>query len=192
MGCDGVGLPQDRECVDEMLALDAQRVRLSKRKLRLERCKSLSAAAAAKKAAEAASARAAAAEARERARKDKRSADAAARRAAPRIDLSELPAPRPDIGESLRELSKEDRKALKESDAERAARRLEKKSRARLTMKMEKQKEVLDKRLKLAGKGGSAESKKFKAGKNDGGKSKKTRTRSDAMIKKKNTKKAIA
>lgn len=159
---------QDRECVDEMLALDSVRVKLSKRKLRLERCKTSSA--------KAAAANKAAKEAAHAARKDKASLDrrnssqanassssatSSTTRRGP-FDAKNLPAvpsmkprvkatPRPDIGEQLKDLSKDERKVLKSGDDERLARRLNKKQAKREAIKIEKQKEALDKRIKTAG-----------------------------------------
>ena len=142
---------QDRECVDEMLALDSVRVKLSKRKLRLERCKT--------SAAKAAAVYKAAKEAAQTARKDKMIAE---RKALNRgiFDSKKLPnipfvklnqAPRPDIGDQLKDLSKDERKNLKSADDERLARRLNKKNSKRQEIKIEKQKEILDRRIKSAG-----------------------------------------
>jgi len=143
---------QDRECVDEMLALDSIRVKLSKRKLRLERCKTSSA--------KASAAYKAAKEAAQQARKEKLISDRKALNTPSRrgtFDSSKLPIvpkmreQRPDIGEQLKNLSKDERKSLKSNDDERNIRRLEKKNAKRQEIRIEKQKEVLDKKIKSAG-----------------------------------------
>lgn len=143
-------IPQDRECVDEMLALDSVRVKLSKRKLRLERCKT--------SAAKAAAVYKAAKEAAQTARKDKMIAERKAlnrgifdSKKLPNIPIVKLQQPRPDIGEQLKELSKDERKSLKSADDERLARRLNKKNSKRQEIKIEKQKEILDRKIKSAG-----------------------------------------
>lgn len=176
---------KDRECVDEMLAIDSIRVKLSKRKLRLERCKTSSA--------KAAAANKAAKEAAQVARKDKLISE---RKALTRgsFDANQLPlvpkvkaAPRPDIGDELKNLSKDERKALKSADDERLARRLEKKNLKRQSIKIEKQKEFLDQKIKSAG--GSSYKARIDPAKEGMKRSK--RMRSDKAVFAKNKKKAI-
>lgn len=166
-----------------MLALDSTRVKLSKRKLRLERCKTSSA--------KAAAAAKAAKEAAYVARKEKQTADRKTRSA--QFDASKLPsvpsipkAPRPDIGEQLKSLSKEERKALKSSDDDRLTRRLEKKQAKREAIKLEKQKEVLDRKVKSAG--GSSYKARVDPAKEG---MRKKRMRSDNAVFAKNRKKTI-
>lgn len=196
---------QDRECVDEMLALEPSRVKLSKRKLRMERCNTTKqakkAAAAGAKGGKASNLPSKAADKAERqalkqkeklqkgtAGQGSRPTPAAGTPALPNINLAEPMEPRPDHGEELKGLSKEDRKALKASDAERLQRRLEKKQRNRLSIKEAKSKELIDKKLKFANDG-------RKVGGTSGPKTtgaegkKKSRIRSDKAIVKKNTKK---
>lgn len=188
-----LSLLQDRECVDEMLAFDSTRVKLSKRKLRLERCKTMSA--------KAAAANKAAKEAAQAARKekqspasDKKNANTSATRGSfnaknfPPVPATIKPkAPRPDIGDQLKTLSKEERKALKQSDDERLARRLEKKQAKREQIKIEKQKEILDRKVKSAG--GSAYKARIDPAK-EGMLKKNKRMRSDNAVFAKNRKKA--
>jgi nucleolar protein 12 len=180
-----------------MLALDPVRIKSSKRKLRVERCNTAKATAATQAKLKAEE-RASALEARKAASKAKsallsKSKDRQLSRAASGKSSSILsalpPPPRPDIGASLKELPKEDRKALKVGDEERQARRLAKKQRGRAELKMEKAKEILDKKLKAANRGGksAAESKRSRGG--AAGTAKKTRVRSDKMAGKKNSKK---
>lgn len=178
---------KDRECVDEMLALDTLRVRLSKRKVRLERCNTTRAAAAAKaklKAEEKAAAKSEKQAARESALKAKGKELQRASRAL----QSTAASARPDIGEELKDLPKADRKALKLSDEDRQARRLAKKQVSREKLKLEKAKEVLDKKLKATNKGGKADSKRARTDSAP----KKTRIRSAKAASKKNSKKPEA
>lgn len=135
---------QDRECVDTMLALDAARVKLSKRKLRMERCRSTSLAAAAKKIARPSTEKAMSANSKTRTRAIKPSPSQSAQ-------ASVVPARierRPDVGESLRELSKDDRKAIKSTDAERLARRLQKKQHKKISLTAERAKASIDASLR--------------------------------------------
>lgn len=110
---------------------------------------------------------------------------------------------RPDIGDALKDLPKEDRKALKAADEDRIKRRLEKKQRLREQLRTEKAKEVLDKKIrktnvpigKVGGGGGaSGAGKGFRSDKKGGagGGKRKTRTRSDNAVLRKNTKKVVA
>jgi nucleolar protein 12 len=162
-----------------MLALDGTRVKLSKRKLRLERCKSA--------AAKALAAHKAAKEAALREKAEARTKDRRAANKTPIGFRKPVVVPtRPDIGDQLKDLPKSDRKALKSSDDERLARRLAKKNSKRQEIGMIKAKEALDRRVKTAGGGGVGMRPKSAA--KEGAK-RKTRSRSDNLVFKKNTKK---
>ena len=165
--------------MDEMLALDATRVRLSKRKLRLERCKSSSKAAVTKKLAKSE------AKTADDAKVVKNRKEKNGHKTAPAIKPHEIPVRLIDNGESLRALPKSDRKVIKAADEERLKRRLEKKSRTRVAIGAKKAQELIDKKLK---KTNAPKSGRVGTGKKNEGK-KKSRTRSDDMEKKKNSKK---
>jgi nucleolar protein 12 len=103
--------------VDELLALPPEKLKLSSRKLRLERCQSSS------------SAKAKSAKKEQAANKSKGANDAKQKKQQP--GSSDKPAPTPadtaKFAEELSKLSKEQRKAIKSSDENRLARRLAKK-----------------------------------------------------------------
>ncbi|KDQ19587.1 hypothetical protein BOTBODRAFT_28161 [Botryobasidium botryosum FD-172 SS1] len=130
---------KDRDSVDEVLALEADKLKFAKRKLRVRRCKTLpsalssssssaspgqnknknkpSASAFAITSAHSTSA------SPHRANKDK----AAKNRAALSVTPIVVPKGNPALGERLKDLSKDERKAAKATDADRIARRLGKK-----------------------------------------------------------------
>ncbi|VDC01324.1 unnamed protein product [Peniophora sp. CBMAI 1063] len=125
----------DRECVDELLALEEGKLKFAKRKLRLQRCKTLPGSAPLKK-------------------PDPKNKPAPPVRVGkptdsgyqPRlstsntkrpISLADLPKGDPRLGERLKDLDKSARKAVKAADAERVARRMaKKKARAALGLKV--------------------------------------------------------
>jgi len=145
----GYVLFDDANSVDEVLGLERP-LKVSKRKVRLERCKSTVAAARSKARtnarAEAAVAQAEAASKRQKDRKPKR-ADKHAQ-AAP-VD--------PELAEKLRGMSKDERKALKSTDETRLARRSDKKVQKRL-------RERFERKNKASGLGKATTSKKRQTG----------------------------
>lgn len=162
-----------------MLAIDSIRVKLSKRKLRLERCKSTAVKAAAKAAEERTLQREAQNEKKKKERKE--------RTKTTKVKAGPV-TPRPDIGESLRTLSKDERKALKSADEERLQRRMEKKQARRDGIKTEKAKEALDRRVRSAASGATG---KTRTGPAKEG-LKKPRIRSEKAMRNKNKKKVVA
>ncbi|KAH7923351.1 hypothetical protein BV22DRAFT_1036440 [Leucogyrophana mollusca] len=99
----------DRACVDEILALEESKVKFAKRKLRVQRCKTLPGTSDDNKAA---------------------SSSSKSPRTIPTPTISQpmsLPKGDPALGTKLAHLSKEERKQVKSSDADRLARRLAKK-----------------------------------------------------------------
>jgi len=106
----------DRECVDELVALEQDKLKFAKRKLRVQRCKTLPGSAA----------------------PVVPHTHRPSRKVNPTVTKGMAPVtvPKgdPSLGEKLAGLSKEQRKQLKSSDADRLARRLAKKK-ARMNMK---------------------------------------------------------
>ena len=109
---------QDRECVDEILALDPSKLKFAKRKLRVQRCKTLPGGP------------------KLRASKPVRpsvpsTTKSGASKPAPPPRLvpagNRVPKGNPELGTKLAHLSKEERKKVKAADPDRAARRLAKK-----------------------------------------------------------------
>lgn len=96
---------KDRECVDELLALEEEKLKFAKRKLRVQRCKTVP-------------------------RGKLQVNQKKTRMAAPTVIV---PKGDPALGERLAGLPKDERKQLKSSDADRVARRLAKKK-ARMAM----------------------------------------------------------
>ncbi|KAI6044856.1 hypothetical protein EDC04DRAFT_2640175, partial [Pisolithus marmoratus] len=94
----------DRSCVDEILALEPDRLKFAKRKLRVQRCKMIPSSAA---------------------------PEASSSSKSPQIhsssSVSAVPKGDPSLGQKLSHLSKEERKRVKAGDADRRARRLAKK-----------------------------------------------------------------
>ncbi|GAA99713.1 uncharacterized protein L969DRAFT_82989 [Mixia osmundae IAM 14324] len=163
-------LLHDEDCVDEMFAIEASKVKVSKRKVRLERCKTSAALKSIKVKKEAAAG-------------SLQGSKAAVDKRDPKRDRTHKTHPLPkvrvnqDIGEKIKDLSKEERKEYKANDESRLARRLEKKRAKAALLKADsrsKQKEKL-------------------RTKRDSGKpkmsSKKSRVRSDAQESRKTQKK---
>jgi len=102
----------DRECVDEILALEPGKLKFAKRKLRVERCKTLP-------------------NSLNNAPRDARAPSSASSRSvrpsAKHTPPTTVPKGNPDLGPRLAHLSKADRKVAKAVDPERVARRLAKK-----------------------------------------------------------------
>ncbi|WVQ74621.1 hypothetical protein IAR50_004222 [Cryptococcus sp. DSM 104548] len=105
----------DRESVDEVLAMDKDKIKFAKRKLRVQPCKTLPSSNTLnntiKKLGSAAT-------------KDPKSKTSKPKR---RVQAGVVPKGDPALGEKLKDLSKEERKTFKNADADRQARRLAKK-----------------------------------------------------------------
>ncbi|KAI6128796.1 hypothetical protein EDD17DRAFT_1852840 [Pisolithus thermaeus] len=89
----------DRSCVDEILALEPDRLKFAKRKLRVQRCKTIPSSV----------------------------TPAASSKPSTSSSISAAPKGNPSLGQKLAHLSKEERKQAKAADADRRARRLAKK-----------------------------------------------------------------
>lgn len=155
---------QDRDCVDEVLALEPEKLKFAKRTLRVQRCK-LQPALPAKS-------------------KPQQQSPAKANSAVvanPRARSSEIPIPKgdPTLGARLVGLPKEARKQAKATEPARLARRLAKKK-ARLALEKAEDK---SKRVRVR------KEKRGKNASNSGRKSGKKRERSDRNVERKNMKK---
>ncbi|KAH6888797.1 hypothetical protein BKA70DRAFT_1390075 [Coprinopsis sp. MPI-PUGE-AT-0042] len=102
----------DKDCVDEVLAMEPVKVKFAKRKLRVQRCKSVPGTSLKIKTAPPPS---------------KKDASSSSQPRLPRPAPVEVPKGDPRLGEKLAGLSKEVRKEVKSKDADRVARRLAKK-----------------------------------------------------------------
>ena len=111
--------PQDRESVDELLAMNSAKLEFAKKLLRVQPCKTLPPTTSTK--------RVKASDAESKSSKPKSSRLAVVRKGDP------------DLGDKLKHLTKEERKLAKSTDADRQARRLaKKKSKARTAISNEK------------------------------------------------------
>ena len=114
---------KDRECVDEVLALEQDRLKFAKRKLRVQRCKTLPGAPKLRTTGQKSSGTS----------QQKSRGDGPTRpHTAPTTPVS-VPQGDPTLGNKIAGLSKEERKKVKSTDADRVARRLAKKK-ARMAM----------------------------------------------------------
>lgn len=162
-------LNQDRECVDEVLALEQDRLKFAKRKLRVQRCKTLPGAPKLKFAGQKSPG----------APQQKSRGDGPARsQTKPPVPIH-VPKGDPSLGTKIASLSKEERKKVKSTDADRVARRLAKKKAKALAEKGVKAKETVRERVRKRpqDKKGAAPEKGKK------------RVRSDRALSKMNTKK---
>ncbi|KAG5638850.1 hypothetical protein H0H81_009401 [Sphagnurus paluster] len=156
----------DRECVDEVLALEPVKLKFAKRKLRVQRCRTLPGSSTSTRQATAAAPKA-----------------DAPKRSAP-TPIVVVPKGDPALGEKLAHLPKDARKQAKAADADRVARRLAKKK-ARHAMAGVGGVKVLGKeRERTRVSGGAGGAKKVGHG------TKKGRVRSDKSLAKRNGKKA--
>ncbi|WVQ79101.1 hypothetical protein IAT38_001195 [Cryptococcus sp. DSM 104549] len=114
----------DRESVDEILAMDAAKIKFAKRTIRVQKCKTLPTSSTLTNTIKSMANP-----------KSKSKTDKAAK---PR-HTGPIPKGNPKLGEKIKDLSKEERKAVKSSDADRQARRLAKK-RAQNSMDKDKSK----------------------------------------------------
>lgn len=158
---------KDRSCVDEILALEPERLKFAKRKLRVQRCKSLPGGT---KQSKVAATRSAAAT-----HGKPEHSNARARGAPPSV----VPKGDPTLGAKIASLSKDERKKVKATDADRVARRLAKKKAKALAEKgvksHDKERERVRRKPKDQVKGGAEKGKK--------------RVRSNKALMKMNTKK---
>ncbi|KZT43807.1 RNA-binding domain-containing protein [Sistotremastrum suecicum HHB10207 ss-3] len=154
-----------REAADAVLALDESKVKFAKRKLRLQRCKTLPGTSASKVVKDAQS-----------------SSTPRPSKSTPIIETAPLIQGDPTLGEKLKGMSKEERKAVKLANADRVARRLQKK---KARNKLEQQ------GVAVPGKERSRQRSKPTGSqhKDDRKSAPKKRIRSDKLIAKRNTKK---
>ncbi|KAG7445534.1 uncharacterized protein BT62DRAFT_932633 [Guyanagaster necrorhizus] len=144
----------DRQCVDEVLALEEAKLKFAKRTLRVQRCKTLP---------------------------GKRQTTSSVSTGTKTSVQPSIPAGDPSLGDRLAHLTKEARKHVKSTDADRVARRLAKKK-ARLSLGKEGVKMHGKERERSRKKPSSGSSRKTSS-------SKSARVRSDKSIAKKNMKK---
>ncbi|KAL5504498.1 NOP12 [Sanghuangporus vaninii] len=155
----------DRDCVDEVFALEAEKLKFAKRTLRVQRCKTQPIAGPKPST-------------KQQAPSEKAIPHASPRTSSPAVSRS-LPKGDPALGERLAGLPKESRKLAKATDPTRVARRLAKKK-ARIGLE---QTENSSKRLR------ERKDKKVKSVVNTGRKGKKKRERSERNLERKNVKK---
>ncbi|WVF65790.1 hypothetical protein IAT40_000524 [Kwoniella sp. CBS 6097] len=117
----------DRESVDEILAMDASKIRFAKRTLRVQSCKTLPSATTLNNTIKF---MAAGTGVNSSGKGDKKSA---AKPNKPFVRPGAVPKGNPKLGEKIKDLSKDERKAVKSADADRQARRMAKKK-ARMGM----------------------------------------------------------
>jgi nucleolar protein 12 len=160
---------QDRECVDEILAMEDTKLKFAKRKLRVQRCKTLPGNSSSS------GVRAASAT-------DSKSPVSKSRAPAIPIPIPSIPKGDPSLGGKLAHLPKDERKQIKLSDADRVARRLAKKKARNALAKEGVKTQVKDRdrvRKSIAVKKGSVPRRKESKG----------RVRSDKSLAKRNAKK---
>ncbi|KAJ8501954.1 hypothetical protein ONZ51_g267 [Trametes cubensis] len=175
----------DRECVDEILALEEGKLKFAKRKLRVQRCKTLPGGPklkAAKPTRSAASSSKAGAPASQAGKHGQSPANSRAKAVNVPLVPARVPKGNPELGAKLATLPKEERKRVKAQDPDRVARRLAKKRAKALAEKGVKSKVDRERVRKPRG--------EKHAGKDKGKKDKpKKRVRSGKAIAKLNTKK---
>jgi nucleolar protein 12 len=158
---------QDRECVDEILAMEETKLKFAKRKLRVQRYKTLPGGSASMSA---------------RPATGTDSASTRPRAPAVPIPIPSIPKGDPSLGGKLAHLPKDKRKEIKSSDADRVARRLAKKKARNALAKEGVKPQVKDRervRKSIAVKKGSIPRKNES----------KARVRSEKSLAKRNTKK---
>jgi nucleolar protein 12 len=158
---------QDHECVDEILALEPSKLEFAKRKLRVERCKTLPGSLKTSR------------NPRTNATSSTTASPRGARPSTKPTPTTALPKGNPNLGAQLAHLSKADRKAAKAVDPDRLARRLAKKK-ARNTLRVPEQKKD---RMRV--RKSTAEHKNAGAA----ARQKKSRVRSERSVARQNTKK---
>ncbi|CAE6468320.1 unnamed protein product [Rhizoctonia solani] len=169
----------DRASVDEVLALEPGTIKLAKRKLRVQRCKTVPGVSLPKTKASSLGDKV-----KDPKKTSKGDSSQKPDRQKARTNTSRPSVPRvdPDLGERIRSLSKEDRKSVKATNADRVARRLAKKK-AKVVSERGARKASNSKASILGGRPGGPKSKKPKPGKSG------KRERSDKSLLKKNVKK---
>ncbi|KDQ50516.1 hypothetical protein JAAARDRAFT_164738 [Jaapia argillacea MUCL 33604] len=149
----------DRECVEELLALDESKLKFAKRALRVQRCKTLPSATS---------------------RGPKPQPPNPSRPSQPHPVHIPIPKGDPSLGQKLAHLSKDERKEAKASDADRVNRRIAKKK-ARIALG--------NRGVKAKAGDGERARKRPKFVAKDGKEVRKRRVRSDKSVMRKNTKK---
>lgn len=152
--------PQDRTCVDEILALEPGKLKFAKRKLRVQRCRQVASATPVKSV-----------------------PPSKPIQTSNRVPVPPVPKGDPSLGEKLVKLTKEERKRVKAADADRVARRVAKKK-ARMALANQGV-PLHDKQRERVRKTGAAK----KLGGAPPKKTSKGRVRSEKSIAKRNTKK---
>jgi nucleolar protein 12 len=153
---------QDRECVDEILALEPGKLKFAKRKLRVERCKTLPSSC--------------------NASRDPRASTSSPSRSAhpfTKPTPTTIPKGNPGLGAQLAHLSKDERKVAKAADPERVARRLAKKKARNVLQVPEQKKDRVRVRKNTAERKGA----------DTAARQKKSRVRSERSAARQNTKK---
>ncbi|KAF8624390.1 hypothetical protein AX15_005876 [Amanita polypyramis BW_CC] len=170
----------DRECVDEILALEEDKLKFAKRKLRVERCKTVPGSSVVTKHLTSDIHKRGKVKAQSRSKSDLQPESPGVKwgRTAPIT----IPKGDPKLGEKLANLSKEERKKAKAINADRVARRLAKKK-AKMTMDAELKSHTKDGKKRVRVRKGAKDTDKAKTGK------KKSRVRSEKSIAKLNAKK---
>jgi nucleolar protein 12 len=159
----------DRECVDEILAMEDTKLKFAKRKLRVQRCKTLPG-------------NSSSSGVRSASATDAKSPVSKSRAPAIPIPIPSIPKGDPSLGGKLAHLPKDERKQIKLSDADRVARRLAKKKARNALAKEGVKTQVKDRdrvRKSIAVKKGSVPRRKESKG----------RVRSDKSLAKRNAKK---
>ncbi|KIL66799.1 hypothetical protein M378DRAFT_74638 [Amanita muscaria Koide BX008] len=175
----------DRECVDEILALEEGKLKFAKRKLRVQRCKTIPGSSVSTRHLTADSgnkstkkAKPSQSQHQNQTKKPGKQGQQAVKPATPIV----IPKGNPKLGDTLAHLSKEERKKAKAADADRVARRLAKKK-ARMAM------DVKDKDQAGEGKKRVRVRNSVKDNKSGKGKEKKDKGRSKKSLAKLSTKK---
>ncbi|WWC60308.1 uncharacterized protein I303_102878 [Kwoniella dejecticola CBS 10117] len=114
----------DRESVDEILALDSKKIKFAKRYLRVQPCKTLPSTNTLNNTIKTIASKATASSSSGKTDKDK---DKKGSKVKSYVSAGPIPKGNPKLGEKIKDLSKEERKVFKSSDADRQARRMAKK-----------------------------------------------------------------
>ncbi|CAE6442386.1 unnamed protein product [Rhizoctonia solani] len=173
----------DRASVDEILAMEPGTIKLAKRKLRIQRCKTVPGVSLQKPKAAAAAARGDKAKDSKKASEGDPSPKPDRQKAKTIKSAPVIPRADPALGERIRSLSKDERKSVKASDADRVARRLAKKKAKVVSERGARKETSKSKASILGGRPNGPKSRKPKPGKSG------KRERSDKALMKKNVKK---
>lgn len=145
---------KDRESVEEILAMDAKQIKFAKRTLRVQPCKTIPTANTLQNTIKKVAAGSGGGGGASSGKKDKTKR--------PFVRPGVIPKGNPLLGEKLKDLSKEERKTIKSSDADRQARRLAKKK-AKMSLEKDKAKGAVKLTLTRSEKEKTSASKKPKA-----------------------------